>query len=280
MIFPWFFVVFVLEMPTILFLLLLLFVSFCCMHLYFIFTAVSYQMFFHWCSYWDFWNKPLDSHAFQEPAFSYSILFACWCHMVFIQSLHQVGVPRWLVLVMLEDNLQRCCGKGQVTYDIWLCGHLIPLMVNRQIHFLNCPTMPCCTLSCPILSYLAMLYPVFSYPFLPYPVYPALPYSVLPYPVDIVLPYLALSYTDLPCHFLSCPTLPWFTLSFPTLSYLTLLYPVLSYLTLLYPVLSYLILLYPVLSYLSLLYPVPCATLSFLSCPTLPSPTLYFQTQS
>ena len=27
------------------------FVSFCCMHLYFIFTAVSYQMFFHWCSF-------------------------------------------------------------------------------------------------------------------------------------------------------------------------------------------------------------------------------------
>ena len=26
---------------------LLLFVSFCCMHLYFMFTAVSYQMFFH-----------------------------------------------------------------------------------------------------------------------------------------------------------------------------------------------------------------------------------------
>ena len=37
---------FVLEMPTILFLFLLLFVSFCCMHL-FMFTAVSYQMFFH-----------------------------------------------------------------------------------------------------------------------------------------------------------------------------------------------------------------------------------------
>ena len=28
-----------------------LFVSFCCMHLYFTFTAVSYQMFFHWCSF-------------------------------------------------------------------------------------------------------------------------------------------------------------------------------------------------------------------------------------
>ena len=37
--------VFVLEMLTILF--LLPFVSFCCMHLYFMFTAVSYQMFFH-----------------------------------------------------------------------------------------------------------------------------------------------------------------------------------------------------------------------------------------
>ena len=36
---------FVLEMRTILF--LLPFVSFCCMHLYFMFTAVSYQMFFH-----------------------------------------------------------------------------------------------------------------------------------------------------------------------------------------------------------------------------------------
>ena len=47
MIFPLFFVVFVLEMPTILFLFLLLVVSFCCMHLYFMFTAVSYQMFFH-----------------------------------------------------------------------------------------------------------------------------------------------------------------------------------------------------------------------------------------
>ena len=34
------------------------------MHLYFMFTAVSYQMFFHWCSFmyphWGFWNKPLD----------------------------------------------------------------------------------------------------------------------------------------------------------------------------------------------------------------------------
>ena len=40
-------VVFVLEMRTILFLFLLLFVSFCCMHLYFMFTAVSYQMFFY-----------------------------------------------------------------------------------------------------------------------------------------------------------------------------------------------------------------------------------------
>ena len=50
-------------MRTILF--LLLFVSFCCMHLYFMFTAVSYQMFFHWCSafmfpHWGFWNKLLD----------------------------------------------------------------------------------------------------------------------------------------------------------------------------------------------------------------------------
>ena len=36
---------FILEMRTILF--LLLFVSFCCMHLYCIFTAVSYLMFFH-----------------------------------------------------------------------------------------------------------------------------------------------------------------------------------------------------------------------------------------
>ena len=54
----------VLEMRTILFSFLLPFVSFCCMHLYFIFTAVSYQMFFHWCSFmyphWGFWNKPLD----------------------------------------------------------------------------------------------------------------------------------------------------------------------------------------------------------------------------
>ena len=43
---------------------LLPFVSFCCMHLYFMFTAVSYQMFFYWCSFmysqWGFWNKPLD----------------------------------------------------------------------------------------------------------------------------------------------------------------------------------------------------------------------------
>ena len=31
----------------ILFSFLLPFVSFCCMHLYFMFTAVSYQMFFH-----------------------------------------------------------------------------------------------------------------------------------------------------------------------------------------------------------------------------------------
>ena len=38
---------FVLEMRTILFSFLLPFVSFCCMHLYFMFTAVSYQMFFH-----------------------------------------------------------------------------------------------------------------------------------------------------------------------------------------------------------------------------------------
>ena len=33
-------------------------------HLYFMFTAVSYQMFFHWCSlmypHWGFWNKLLD----------------------------------------------------------------------------------------------------------------------------------------------------------------------------------------------------------------------------
>ena len=36
-----------LEMRTILFLFLLPFVSFCCMHLYFMFTAVSYQIFFH-----------------------------------------------------------------------------------------------------------------------------------------------------------------------------------------------------------------------------------------
>ena len=38
---------FVLEMRTILSSFLLPFVSFCCMHLYFMFTAVSYQMFFH-----------------------------------------------------------------------------------------------------------------------------------------------------------------------------------------------------------------------------------------
>ena len=30
---------------------LLLFVSFCCIHLYFMFIAMSYQMFFHWCSF-------------------------------------------------------------------------------------------------------------------------------------------------------------------------------------------------------------------------------------
>ena len=51
-------------MRTILFLFFLPFVSFCCMHLYFMFTAVSYQMFFHCCSFmyphWGFWNKPLD----------------------------------------------------------------------------------------------------------------------------------------------------------------------------------------------------------------------------
>ena len=46
MIFLWF-LVFVLEMRTILFLFLLMFVSFRCVHLYFMFTAVSYQMFFH-----------------------------------------------------------------------------------------------------------------------------------------------------------------------------------------------------------------------------------------
>ena len=61
--FSGFVVVFVLEMRTILF-LLFLFASFCCMHLYSVFTAVSYQMFFHWCSFmyphWGFWNKPLD----------------------------------------------------------------------------------------------------------------------------------------------------------------------------------------------------------------------------
>ena len=37
---------FVLEMRSILFLFLLPFVSFCCRHLYFTFTAMSYQMFF------------------------------------------------------------------------------------------------------------------------------------------------------------------------------------------------------------------------------------------
>ena len=51
-------------MRRILFLFLLPFVSFCCMHLYFMFTAVSYHMSFHWCSFmypdWGFWNKPLD----------------------------------------------------------------------------------------------------------------------------------------------------------------------------------------------------------------------------
>ena len=44
---------------------LLLFVSFCCIHLYFMFIAVSYQMFFHWCSFmyphWGFRKKRLDS---------------------------------------------------------------------------------------------------------------------------------------------------------------------------------------------------------------------------
>ena len=49
---------------TILFSFLLPFVSSCCMHLYFMFTAVSYHMLFHWCSFmyphWGFWNKPLD----------------------------------------------------------------------------------------------------------------------------------------------------------------------------------------------------------------------------
>ena len=39
--------VLVLELRTILFSFLLPFVSFSCMHLYFMFTAVSYQMFFH-----------------------------------------------------------------------------------------------------------------------------------------------------------------------------------------------------------------------------------------
>ena len=62
MIIEWFLVVFVLEMRMILF--LLLFVSFCCIHLYFMFTAVSYQIFCHWCSFiyphWGFWNKLLD----------------------------------------------------------------------------------------------------------------------------------------------------------------------------------------------------------------------------
>ena len=56
------------EMRTILF-LLLLFVSFCCRHLHFMFIAVSNhceicRVFFHWCfmyPHWGFWNKLLDS---------------------------------------------------------------------------------------------------------------------------------------------------------------------------------------------------------------------------
>ena len=61
--FLWFFIIFVLEMQMILF--LLFFVSFCCMHLHFMFIAMSNhceicQMFFHWCfmyPHWGFWNK-------------------------------------------------------------------------------------------------------------------------------------------------------------------------------------------------------------------------------
>ena len=70
MIFSGFLLFPVLEMRTILFSFLLPFVSFCCKHLYFMFAAVSYQMFFRWCSFmyphWGFWNKPLDLLAFRK----------------------------------------------------------------------------------------------------------------------------------------------------------------------------------------------------------------------
>ena len=52
MIFLWFLVVVLFwKCVRFCFSFLLPFVSFCCMHLYFMLTAVSYQMLFHWCSF-------------------------------------------------------------------------------------------------------------------------------------------------------------------------------------------------------------------------------------
>ena len=68
MIFLWFLGVSILEMRTILF--LLLFVSFWCMHLYFMFTAVSYQMFFYWCSFmWGTWKNINKRATWLIPTF-------------------------------------------------------------------------------------------------------------------------------------------------------------------------------------------------------------------
>ena len=71
-------------MRTILFLFLLPFVSFCCMHLYFMLTSVSYQMFFHWCSFmyphWGFWNKPLDDFQLRPQSIRSCIIFPSLNH--------------------------------------------------------------------------------------------------------------------------------------------------------------------------------------------------------
>ena len=126
MIFLWFLVVFCFgNAYDFVFLFLLLFVSFCCMHLYFMFTAVSYQMLFHWCSFSDPTHDPASCESSFTQQLQTVFCFWAWKPRDFNDSQHDVTQPascisevreRIVYFVRCVESCQRQFGMKR-TYD-------------------------------------------------------------------------------------------------------------------------------------------------------------------
>ena len=130
MIFLWFLVVFVLEMRTILFLFLLLFVSCYRMHLHFMFIAVSNhcefcQMFFHWCfmyPHWGFWNKLLDLSSYRDCVVRVTDSKHSVLTVVIIDHTTYTPLGHWKAFHFASSTKRYC--------DVWC--HC--LRTNRRMH--------------------------------------------------------------------------------------------------------------------------------------------------